>query len=87
METPERVYKSTHSDANCAESDTSSAIGEVKDVTNDIVEAVYYTPSTNRESQIRQHVRVRQNKTTQLKVDWEKSRNISKITGQQETIH
>lgn len=62
---PERVDKSAQSNVISAESDTNTASGEEKGVTNGKGAAVHYKPSRDRKSQVQQHVSVRQNKTTE----------------------
>lgn len=70
MRTFARVDKSAHKDANLAESDINTANGKDKGMANDLVVAILYELSTYREPEIRQHVRVRRNETTEPMVGW-----------------
>lgn len=72
MGTSKRMYRSAHGNVNFAESDSNTTNDEKKNVTNDIFGAVRYRPSIDREPLVRQYVRIRQNETTQLRVDGRK---------------
>lgn len=52
--------KSAHSDANPTGKDTDHANGEEEGATRVIVAVLHYKPTTDRELQIGQHVRIRQ---------------------------
>lgn len=68
--TPKRVGKSTQSEASSAGSDTETTNGEEKGANNSIAAAVHYNHATDRESQVRRHVRIRRDETSELKKDW-----------------
>lgn len=72
MKSANRVDICTHCNANPAERDTDNANGEEKIVSNDILAAVHYKLSTNKESQKQQHAHIRQYKTTEHMVGWQK---------------
>lgn len=88
LESPKRVDKFTHSDANPAESVSNSTNGKERAVTDNVVEVVYYKHSTDRKSRVRQQVRICQSESTAPGPDWQiKSRRIRKILGLPKTLH
>lgn len=52
--------KSAHGNADSAENDTNTANGEETNETNNIAEAVQYKHSAGRDSQVQQHIQIRQ---------------------------
>lgn len=64
-----RVKKFARSNANSAESDTSAVNGKEKEETIDIVGALHYKPSTNKELQVQHHGRIRQCETAATNAD------------------
>lgn len=70
MGTPERVAKSAHSNVITAISKIYVAYGDEENDTNSIVEAVEYKLSTDREAQIGQDARNRQNAGNQSTNNW-----------------
>lgn len=65
-----RVGESARSDSNFAESNRNTIHGKEEEVNDDTVGAVHYKISTNKESQVRQHVCISQHETPPPKAEW-----------------
>lgn len=63
MGVPEIVDVSAYSEGGYAKSDNNTAYGEEKKMTDDAFEAVQYRLSTDRKSQVGQHIRISYNET------------------------
>lgn len=77
MRIPKRVDRSACSDAISIENDTNIANSDENSMAKDIVGVVHYKPSTNRQSQVQQHVHICQKETAATKADCQKEVAIS----------